>query len=235
MLAQLDRLHTDLADLAHGVTDVVRIYTNSTAARELHPSILHRYLEARPHVHVDLEKKTSEEAAQGGGDGTADIGIFSKQLSLEGITTRPYRTDRYVLAVSPTHPLSARNAVAFSDTLDYEYIGVADELSIYGNMLDVANKMGKLFKSRVRVANYDTVLRLIAENVGIRILPEPIARRYAGIAHVVQLEDDWALRRWSICFRDVNALSPSARELLQLLSEDDDSSRAVALSEKNVA
>jgi DNA-binding transcriptional LysR family regulator len=97
------------------------------------------------------KQRPAKRPLKGGADGTADIGIFSKQLSLEGITTRPYRTDRFVLAVSPTHPLSARNAVAFSDTLDYEYIGVADELSIYGNMLDVANKMGKLFKSRVRV------------------------------------------------------------------------------------
>jgi hypothetical protein len=56
--------------------------------------------------------------------------------------------------------------------------------------------------------------------VGIGILPEPIARRYAGIAHIVQLEDDWALRRWSICFRGEESLSPSARMLLDLLIED---------------
>lgn len=220
MLAQLDRLQADLADLAQGAADVVRVYTNSTAAREYLPSILRQFLALKPHVHVDLSTRVSAEVAQGVAEGLADIGIYSKRLTVEGVTTLPYRTDRFVLAVSPSHPLAGKGMVHFGDTLDYEYIGVADELSIYGNLLAIANKTGKLFKSRVRVANYDTVMRLIAENVGIGILPEPIARRYAGIAHIVQLDEDWALRRWSICVRDLDTLSPSARDLLDLLVKD---------------
>lgn len=220
MLAQLDRLQADLADLAQGAADVVRIYTNSTAAREFLPSVLQRFLVLKPHVHVDLSTRISSEVASGVAEGLADIGIYSKRLAVEGVVTRPYRTDRFVLAVSHSHPLADKDAVHFGDTLDYDYIGVANDLSIYGNLLAIANTMGKLFKSRVRVANYDTVMRLIAENVGIGILPEPIARRYSGIAHIVQLEDDWALRRWSICFRELNTLSPSARDLLDLLIRD---------------
>lgn len=174
----------------------------------------------KPHVHVDLSTRVSAEVAQGVAGGLADIGIFSKRIPAEGLVTRPYRTDRFVLAVSRSHPLADMGSVSFGDTLDYEYIGVADDLSIYADLLAIANQKGKLFKSRVKVANYDTVMRLIAENVGIGILPEPIARRYAGIANIVQLEDEWALRRWTICFRDFDALSPTARTLLDLPIKD---------------
>lgn len=220
MLAQLDRLQDDLSDLAQGVTEVVRIHANSTAAREFLPSVLRHFLVLHPHVHVDLATRISSEVLRGVSEGVADIGIYTKRIQIEGITSLPYRTDRFVLAVSSSHPLAGKVSVSFADTLDYEYIGVLDDLSVYGNLLEIANSRGKLFKSRVRVANFDTVMRLIAENVGIGLLPESIARRHAGVAHIVQLKDEWALRRWRICFRDLNGLSPFARDLLELLIKD---------------
>lgn len=220
MLAQLDRMQADLADLAQGAADVVRIHANSTAAREFLPSVLRQFLALHPHVHIDLATRVSGEVIRGVAEGAVDIGIYTKKIPVEGITSLPYRTDRFVLAVSPSHPLAGCGSVSFGETLDYEFIGVLDDLSVYGDLLEIANRKGKLFKSRVRVAHFDTVMRLIAENVGIGLLPESIARRYPGMAQIVQIEDVWATRRWRICFRDLNGLSPHARRLLDLLIKD---------------
>jgi DNA-binding transcriptional LysR family regulator len=57
---------------------------------------------------------------------------------------------------------------------------------------------------------------MVEAGVGISIMEESAARRYAATARVkmVTLSDDWALREMKVCVRDLAALPAFTRELL---------------------
>ena len=63
---------------------------------------------------------------------------------------------------------------------------------------------------------------MIEARVGIGIVPERAARRYARYMDIqlVDLTDAWAERKLHICVRNLDVLPAFARDLVDLLLED---------------
>lgn len=63
---------------------------------------------------------------------------------------------------------------------------------------------------------------MIAANVGIGILPESVARRYAqsNPLAIVALSDKWAERAMQVCVRNFDELPAFAKTLIALLAAD---------------
>jgi hypothetical protein len=66
---------------------------------------------------------------------------------------------------------------------------------------------------------------MIDGNVGVGVLPEPAARRYAKTMRIkiVELTDDWAVRKLLICVRDIKGLPVFAGDLIHMLVADAES------------
>ncbi len=64
--------------------------------------------------------------------------------------------------------------------------------------------------------------QLVAQSVGISMLPEVAATRFAQElpVAVVMLEDVWATRELRLCVRSWDALSSHARQLVGYLTRD---------------
>ncbi|MBI2714118.1 MAG: LysR family transcriptional regulator, partial [Rhizobiales bacterium] len=72
---------------------------------------------------------------------------------------------------------------------------------------------------RVQLRSFDAICRLVECNVGVGIVPETTVQRAARnmAINAVRLTDSWAPRELTICVRDVEALPPYARQLLDHL------------------
>jgi DNA-binding transcriptional LysR family regulator len=75
-------------------------------------------------------------------------------------------------------------------------------------------------KARVRAPSFDAIAQLVAQRVGIALLPEAAAARFVQElpVSIVALEDAWATRELRICIRDWESLSSHARQLVTFLS-----------------
>jgi DNA-binding transcriptional LysR family regulator len=62
---------------------------------------------------------------------------------------------------------------------------------------------------------------MIASNVGIGILPYSAASRHAKSMsiRIVELKEEWAIRKLQICVKSVQSLPVFARELIEMLVE----------------
>jgi DNA-binding transcriptional LysR family regulator len=82
--------------------------------------------------------------------------------------------------------------------------------------------LSKTLKIRIQAGNFEAVCRMVEANAGIGVLPETSARRHAKTMaiHIVQLTDEWALRKLQICMRSRHLLPQFARELVELLEAD---------------
>lgn len=220
IVSQIDALDLALFDYAQGVRGRIRIGAHATAINQFLPPVLAKFLSTHPDVNVEMFKCPGYDIVRSVTDGAADIGIYTKTMRTDGLVSIPYRTDRLVLAVSPSHPLATRRSIRFEETLDYEFVGVQENISVYNSLMEAVGDVKKFLKVRVNVTGFDATLRLIEENIGIGLLPDVIAERAQSSLRIVHLEDAWALRQWNVCVRSVESLSGFAKDFLDLLMSE---------------
>jgi DNA-binding transcriptional LysR family regulator len=222
VLGQLEHLRTDLQEYARGIKGHLRVHANTTALGEFLPPVLRRYLLSHPDVSVDLQERLSHDIVRAVTEGQADIGIVAGLVRTENLEVLPYRHDRLVLVLPRGHALAGAKTISFSDTLDFDHIGLAESSAIRAFLLQICEGLSRAMKQRIQVSNFEAACRMVEAAVGVAILPESAARRHAqamAIA-IVPLADTWAERALQIVVRRLDALPAYARELVDMLVAD---------------
>jgi DNA-binding transcriptional LysR family regulator len=217
ILAQAERLREDLGAYAGGLAGQIRVMSNTNALTEFLPEALSSFLAANPNVSVDLEERLSDEIVGLIAEGVGDIGIVAGTVDAGRLTTYPFRTDRFVLVVAKGHPLAQRSKIDFADTLDHDFVGLDRSSAAQRFFAGKAAKLGRTLRLRVQLRSFDAVCRLVECGVGVGIVPATTAARNvkAMAIKVVNLTDPWALRELAICVRELEALPPYARQLVE--------------------
>ena len=217
MLAQAERLREDLGAYAGGMTGQVRLLSNTNALTEFLPETLSSFLNAHPHVSVDLEERLSDEIVGLIAEGVGDIGIVAGTVDAGRLTTYPFRTDRFVLVVARDHPLARRAKIGFAEVLDHDFVGLDRASAIQRFLADKASRVGRPLKLRVQLRSFDAVCRLVERNVGVGIVPASTVRWAAESMAIkaLDLTDAWALRELTICIKSFEALPPYAQQLVE--------------------
>jgi DNA-binding transcriptional LysR family regulator len=219
ILAQSERLQEDLTPYARGLAGQVRVLSNTNALTEFLPETLSSFLTAFPDISVDLEERLSDEIVGLIAEGSADIGIVAGTVDQGGLHTFPYRSDRFVLVVPRKHPLASRAQIGFAEVLNYDMVGLDRASAIQRFLADKAIRIGRPLRLRVQLRSFDAICRLVECNVGVGIVPETTVQRTSRNMAIssVRLADPWALRELTICVRDIDALPPYARQLVDHL------------------
>ncbi|MCX7222971.1 MAG: LysR substrate-binding domain-containing protein [Burkholderiales bacterium] len=217
VLRQIDHLRGDIHEYSRGIKGQVRVLANTTAMTEFMPAVLSRYLASHPDVTVELRERLSYLVIKAVSEGSADIGIVAGRPASSELEYLPYRKDRLVLVTAAHHAFADRAEVEFGETMRYEYVGLSEWSAI-----QAADKLGHPFRFRVEVGSFEAVCRMIEAGVGIGVVPELVARRYAQRLKIkiVRLSDEWADRKLQICVRKLEQLPGFARDLVNMLIED---------------
>jgi DNA-binding transcriptional LysR family regulator len=224
MLAAAERIARDMTAYAAGIRGQVRVLASRPALAESLADDVAAFLKAPEHqgIRVDLEERTSNEVVRGVQQGSAALGVC--QASLDGadpgtLQWQPYRSDRLALAVHPSHPLARARSASFAQTLEYEHVCLPITSAVQLMLQHEAASMGRALMHRVIVSSFEAALRVVQANLAVSIVPHRVAERYAQTQAicVIPLDDAWAERRFSICFRDEAALPAAARLLVASL------------------
>jgi molybdate transport repressor ModE-like protein len=221
LLQQAERMRGDLAQYAEGIKGQIRLLSNTNALTEFLPEPLSDFLASHPQVNIDLEERLSDEIVAAVADGTADVGIVAGTVEVAGLEVLPFRVDRFVLVVATNHPLSAVQQIAFADTLDFDFVGLDRASALQRFLSEKAERIGRRLRLRVQLRSFDAVCRLVECNVGIGVVPATTAERHAKTMsiHRIELIDEWAVRKLTICVRRRADLPVYARELVRHLAE----------------
>jgi DNA-binding transcriptional LysR family regulator len=217
ILRQAERLREDLGAYAGGFAGQVKVLSNTNAITEFLPETLSSFLAGHPNVSIDLEERLSDEIVGLIAEGVGDIGIVAGTVDAGGLTTYPFRSDRFVLVVARDHALARRQKISFPEVLDYDFVGLDRASALQRFLADKAARIGRPLRLRVQLRSFDAVCRLVESNVGVGIVPETTARWATRTMAIktVDLADSWALRDLTICVRDFEALPPYARQLVE--------------------
>jgi len=222
LMLSMEKLQGEIGEYAEGARGHVKVQANISSIMEFLPESLASFMMANEHIRVDVEERFSFDVVRGVLEGQADLGICRKTVSNGELEFIPYRHDHLALVVNERHPLAERNSVTLGETLDYEHIGHSAFATLNSFMHNTARELGRELRFRAHVPSFDAAYRLVQAGLAQTILPREAVSRYAPMfgLRVIPLTDTWARGEFVICVRDQEALSPSARRLLNhLLAE----------------
>jgi DNA-binding transcriptional LysR family regulator len=171
-------------------------------------------------IQVDMEERVSPEIVRGVREGLASLGVCWDAADLGTLESRPYRSDHLCIVVPPRHPLAGRKSVRFADTLDFEHVSLPINSAVQVMLQRHAAQLGRKLIHRVIVTNFEAALRVVRAGLAISLVPREVAaapsREYN--LKTIPLAEPWAERRFIICFRSAEALSPAAQLLVEHLA-----------------
>ncbi len=223
MLAAADRVGRDMAAYGKGITGQVRIMATVSSIAEFLPDDIAGFLQVPAHrdIRIDMEEVVSSELVRNLREGVVPVGVCWDAADLEGLQTRSYRSDHLAIITPQGHPLARRRRCAFEDTLGFDQVGLPASTAVHTMLARAAAIIGRPISYRAVVSTFDASMRCVRAGLGIAVVPREVAEPVAaslGI-RVLPLTDDWAQRRFTICFNDERKLSPAARMLVEHLHQ----------------
>ena len=228
-LLNVEKIAVELSEYSQGVRGHVRMLANLSAIVQFLPEDLSAFFAAHELLRVDLQECPSGKVISGIEEGAAEIGICSGATEIRSLETFHYRYDHLVLVMRPDHPLAERDGLLFTDTLDYDHIGLHTASSIYLRAQLAATEAGKPMRLRINVPGFDAVCRMVQANMGLGLIPDrafEVVGAGMGLC-AVRLRDDWAGRELKIVVRDQEQLSSTGRLVLNHLRRAEQSDAAL--------
>lgn len=222
------RMQDDAASYLGGEQGLVRLAAPKSAVIQFVPSDVERCAHQCPGVRIDLQEMNSQIVQQALRRGIADVGIYEASLGSIELPTLPYRSDRLVVVLPVRHALAERATLALGDILSCDLIVLGEGSAISLMLQRLADDEGRLLRMRMRVNGFDSMAPLIAQNLGIGVMPEAVADIVAGGEGFVRIaiEGDWAQRQFLLCHRPMEALSQAARSVVRVFSDTRNSNPA---------
>ena len=221
MLASVGQIERDMAAYATGTRGHVRMLVTASVMAESLADDVAAFLQDPAHrdIQISMEERVSPDVVQGIREGSASIGICWDAADLSGLQSRAWRSDQLAVVMAPDHPLAQREQLALLDSLSYEQVCLPPGTAVQMTLQRAAARHGQTIKSRVVAATFDAALRVVRARLAIAVLPAELCAPYANSfgLRVVPLTDAWAKRRFAICFRSEDALTPAARALTEHL------------------
>ncbi|PIF15159.1 LysR family transcriptional regulator [Candidatus Pantoea floridensis] len=224
ILHAAERMQDDMQAFLQGNRGVVRIAACTSAVLQFLTDDLRRSHQLYPNIHIDLHEMNSESVIQAVQRGVADIGIYEQSVSHASLPLIPYRHDRLCVVTPIDHPLAewvaSKQLLTANELLQHDLIGLTEGASISIMLTQLARRLDKPLKMRIRVGSFDSMAAMISCGIGIGLMPESVARQIIStseFAHL-SLHDPLAERQFVLCHQAHEAQSMATESILTLLS-----------------
>jgi DNA-binding transcriptional LysR family regulator len=225
VLQQAECLESELSDYGAGRKGFLRVMCNTSAISEHLPEVLSPFLARHAGLSIHLDERTSTDIVDAVRGDACDIGVVSDAVDLTGLEVFSFRADPLVLIAPRNHPIAiarcgaGAGATCLSEIIDHDhaFVGLGDTSALQAHIAQHARRLGKRLTYRMNVRGFDALCRTVGAGIGLGIVPERVAKRYARSANIkrITLTDAWASRRLVVCVRRMHELPIYARQLVQ--------------------
>lgn len=221
MIHATARMQDDAASFLHGDKGVVRIAACKSVVLQFLPTDIQRCVLACPGVRIDLQEMNSHGVLQAMSRGLADVGIYESSLGPIDMPSSHYRDDRLVVVAPAGHPLAQHASADMNDILAFDVITLDAGSAILINLERQALEANRVLRMPIRVGSFDSMAAMIAQGVGIGVMPEAVAATIAAgpAFNRVPIDGAWAARRFVLCHLPAGALPSAAQGVVQVLLE----------------
>ncbi|MEV4580156.1 LysR substrate-binding domain-containing protein [Nonomuraea jabiensis] len=189
ILTQLEALEQEVAAARGADTGSLRVGVIPSANARLLPRILRLYGEAHPRVRLTVIEGSDGEVLDWLRTGAADVGTLTAgavPADVAGLVTRPLATDRMLAVLPSGHALAEHASVPVAELARHPFImstGGCEPL-----ITALARAAGASLRCHYRVRDTGSILAMVAEGLGVTVVPElSLPAHHPGV-HAVPLE-----------------------------------------------
>lgn len=182
VLAALETAEHEVASIAGLRSGRVRLMAFPSASSTLVPRALALVKQRYPDVHVSFVEAEPPESLSALRSGDCDVAITfayddaetPRGDELEGFATFELLEDNIHLALPTDHPLAAQVSVSMSELTEASWIAGCTRCR--GHLVSLAHEAQFMPQVTFETEDYGTVLGLVAEGLGVALIPDLIAR-----------------------------------------------------------
>lgn len=206
----------DVAGLSSGVLAVGVVQTFSAVDV---PAVLARFHRRHPGVVTTLREAPTEELLSLVRAGALDVAFVALDATPLPGTLTAVRTyvETLSLLAARSHPLAGRTSVHLRSLGTEVFVDFQAGQGLQTVVESVCAEAGLDRRIGFRVSQMDQVLALVGHDLGVAIVPTPVAER-SRLARIA-IAPRPPTRRLALVARSVLPYNPAARELLSLLGE----------------
>jgi len=219
LLQQGQQLSQAMAGFSEGLNSNISLWCNSSAQSEYLPLLLPQYLVNNPNIQIDLKEAESNDIIAALTNGTAKLGLISSFFATPQLQTLEFSDDPLVLICPEQHDLSTGKALKLGDCLNYPFVGLMQYHSLQQSIETQARLLHCEIQYRLRLPNFAAIAQVVANGVGIAIMPQRAAQRLAKLYAFkqIQLTGDWANRKLLLAAKNFDELSAAYQHFSQFL------------------
>lgn len=219
ILQQGQQLSRAMAVFSEGQHSNISLWCNSSAQSEYLPLLLPKYLVNNPNIQIDLKEAESNDIIAALTNGTAKLGLISSFFAASQLQTQEFSDDPLVLICPEQHDLSSGKALKLGDCLNYPFVGLMQYHSLQQSIEAQARLLHCEIQYRLRLPNFAAIAQVVANGVGIAIMPQRAAQRLAKLYAFkqIQLTGDWANRKLLLAAKNFDELSIAYQHFSQFL------------------
>lgn len=223
LLQQEQQLSQAMAGFSEGLHSNISLWCNSSAQSEYLPLLLPQYLVNNPNIQIDLKEAESNDIIAALVSGTAKLGLISSFFPAPQLQTLEFSDDPLVLICPEQHDLAANQALTLADCLNYPFVGLMQYHSLQQSIETQARLLSCEIQYRLRLPNFAAIAQVVANGVGIAIMPKRAAQRLLKLYafQQIQLTGDWANRKLLLAAKNFDELSTAYQHFSQFLISAD--------------
>ena len=219
LIQQSRQLQQVMSPFSEGLNSQMTLWCNSSAQSEYLPLLLPQYLVENSNIQIDLKEAETNDIIQALEKGTAQLGLISSFFNSDHLQTLEFSDDPLVLICPMNHELKDKSALQLVDVLHYPFVGLMQYHSLQQSIETQAKLLGCAIQYRLRLPNFAAIAQVVANGVGIAIMPKRAASRLKTIYafHHIELTGDWANRKLLLAAKNFDELPVSYQHFNQFL------------------
>jgi len=210
----------EIKKIVEGTIRIATVY--SVGLHDL-PPILKSYMKECPQVHIQLEYLTNDEIYENILNGTIDIGLVVYPTQRKNIKIEPFRRERLVVVVAPSHPFASRNKVSLKEVSTQKFIAFDSETPTRKAIDKIFRELNLEVTPVMEFDNIEVIKRAVEIEAGISIVPRNtvLQEERSGTLKILEISDGKYERPLGILYRYGRVLSPATKRFLEVLHRND--------------
>jgi len=167
-------LSAELDDVAHLRKGNIRIGMPPMAGVSYFSKIIGDFSKIYPQISIQLIEVGSISVEQGLLDGDMDLGIVLLPVDNARFNVFDFVKEPVVAIVGPGHPLRDKKSAALQDFSTDNFILFRKDFALHDQVLTQCNKCGFSPQIACETSQWDFIVGMVAENLGVGFLPQKV-------------------------------------------------------------
>ena len=177
ILESLDNLSANLYDLMNLKKGKIKIGIPPLIGFLFFPRIIKEFKKLYPNIQLHLIEHGANKVEQEVSDGLLDLGVVVLPMDEGEFDIVSFISEQLMLFVHAAHPLAENEKVEMKDLEEESFILFSEGYALHDRIIQECANAGFNPQIAYESSQWDFISEMIAENLGVSIFPESIAKR----------------------------------------------------------